>query len=317
MKQTLTMTAKVEQYLAFRRAMGYRLRIEGRMLQQFARYADDVGHRGPLTVDLATRWARLPRQADRMYAARRLEVVRCFARHQIAVEPATQIPPQRLLGRAHRRTAPHIYSDAEMRSLLSAAGRLGSTNGLRARTYFVLIGLLASTGLRISEALRLSRADVNLTSGIVTVRQTKFNKSRLVPLHPSAVVALKGYVHERDRSIPRPRDDHFFLSDAGARLPYSTARCAFRKLCDHEGITGTGRRPRFHDLRHTFACRRVEAWYDAGVDLSRAVAALCVYLGHAKVSDTYWYLTATPELMARAAVRFETFGISPTGEVTP
>jgi integrase len=246
-----------------------------------------------------------------------LEVVRCFARHQAAVDPGTQIPPQRLLGRAHRRTPPHIYSDVELVSLLTAAGQLGPPGGIRPRTYATLFGLLACAGLRIAEALRLTRTDVDLETGVVTVRQTKFNKSRWVPLHLTAVKALADYARQRDRIVARPHDDRFFLSDSGVGLPYSTVRTVFRNLCDRVGIVGGGRRPRLHDLRHTFACRRVESWYDVGIDLNHAVAALSVYLGHAKVSDTYWYLTATVDLMARAASRFEAFGTASVEEVRP
>lgn len=302
-----TMSSKVESYLAYRRGLGYQLKIEGRQLQRFAAFADAEGHRGPLTTELAVRWARQPADCDRLYWARRLEVVRGFARHLAATEPGTEIPPVRLLGPAHRRTRPHIYTVAEVSALMAAAGRLGPTGGIRPRTYHTLIGLLAATGLRISEALRLTRGDVDLADGVLAVRETKFGKSRLVPLHPTTTAALVAYARDRDRLVPRPRCDHFFLSDRAAGLPYSTVRTAFRKLCDRLKITGTGRHPRLHDLRHTFACRRVEEWYDAGADLAHAVSALSVYLGHAKVTDTYWYLTATPDLMARAAARFETF----------
>jgi integrase len=302
-----TMFTKVEHYLAFRRGLGYQLRIEGQLLQQFARYADTSGHRGPLTTELALRWACLPRGADRLYSARRLEIVRCFARHLAAIESGTQIPPRHLLGPAHRRTSPYIYTDPEIVALMGAAGRLGPVGKLRSRTYVTLIGLLACAGFRIAEVLRLMRADVDLNRGVVTVRETKFGKSRLVPLHPTATAALAEYAQERDRLVPRPQCDHFFLSDQGHKLPYSTVRTVFRKLCVALRITRVGRQPRLHDIRHTFACRRVETWYDAKVDLAHAVSALSVYLGHAKVSDTYWYLTATPALMAKAATRFESF----------
>lgn len=317
MRRPVTMSAKVGEYLAFRRGLGYQLRTEGRLLEQFARYADAAGHRGPLTTELALRWARLPAGGDPLYWARRLEVVRCLARHLAAVEPGTEVPPRRLLGPAHRRTPPHIYSDAELTRLMTAAGRLGPPGGIRPRTYATLVGLLASAGLRISEALRLSRADVDPIGGVVTVRETKFGKSRLVPLHPTAAAELAAYARDRDRLVPGPRGDHFFLSGRGEGVPYSTARTVFRTLCDRLGITGSGRRPRLHDLRHTFACRRVEAWYDAGVDLAHAVSALSVYLGHAKVTDTYWYLTATPDLLARAAGRFESFARPAGEEVRP
>jgi integrase len=247
-----------------------------------------------------------------------LEIVRCLARHLAAVEPGTEIPPRRLLGVSHRRTSPHIFSEAEILQLMTAARRLGPPDGIRPRTYAALLGLLASAGLRISEALRLFRADFNATDGVVTIRETKFGKSRIVPTHATATMALVLYARDRDRLIPHPRTDHFFLSSSGEGLPYSTVRSVFRNLCDGLRITGAGRRrPRLHDIRHTFACRRVETWYDAGADLAHAVSALSVYLGHAKVTDTYWYLTATPSLMARAAGRFESFARPTEGEVRP
>jgi integrase len=312
-----SMTTKAKQYLAFRRGLGYKLRIEGRLLEQFARYADRAGHRGPLTVELALKWARLPRGADQLYMARRLEIVRCFARHLAAVEPTTQIPARQLLGPAHRRTTPYIYSGAEVAALMAAAQQLAPAGGLRPFTYVTLIGLLACAGLRISEALRLRCADVNCDRGVVTVWETKFGKSRIVPLHPTAIRALAAYVGDRDRLTAKAQSDYFFVSDWGEGLPYSTVRTVFRKLCEGLEINGLNRLPRLHDLRHTFACRRVERWYDAGVELPHAISALSVYLGHAKVSDTYWYLTATPGLLARAAARFESFTATAGEEVLP
>jgi integrase len=312
-----TMSAKVKSYLAFRRGLGYQLRTEGPLIEQFAQYADQAGHRGPLTIELALRWARLPRRADRLYWARRLEIVRCFARHLAAVEPGTQVPPRGLLGRAHRRNPPYIYSEREISALVAGASRLGPPGKLRSRTYRTLIGLLACTGLRISEALKLSRSDIDLHRGMVTVRETKFRKSRLVPLHPTTTAALIEYDYERDRLASRPQCDHFFVSDRGHALPYSTVRDVFHKLCVRLKITRAGRQPRLHDLRHAFACQRVAAWYDAEVDLNYAVSALSVYLGHVKVSDTYWYVTATPTLMAKAAARFEAFTQAEIKEVRP
>lgn len=302
------MSEKVEQYLQFRRGLGYKLRTEGRLLQQFAAFADVADHRGPLTTELAMRWARLPADGDRLYWARRLEVVRCFARHLAITEPNTQVPPRGLLGPAHRRTTPYIYSEAEVAALVAAARGLVPSGELRPWTYATLFGTLACTGLRISEALHLTRPDADLGRGVLKIRETKFRKTRWVPVHPTALAALQAYAAVRDRIIGDEPPDHFFVSGTGHPLPYSTVRTVFRKLCRSLGITGNGgRQPRLHDLRHTFACRCVERWYDASIDLNRAVAALSVYLGHAKVSDTYWYLTATPGLMARAATRFEAF----------
>jgi integrase len=316
MSEPTRMVHLVEEYLDYRRRLGYQLHIEGQMLLEFARHADRVGHSGPLTTELAVRWARLPVGASPLYQARRLEVVRCFARHRAIFDPATEIPPERLLGSAHRRTDPYIYSEVELSTLLAAAGRLSSRAGLRPQTYATLIGLMACTGLRISEALKLSRGDVDWGHGTLMIRESKFHKSRLVPLHPSVVPVLRAYARLRDLRHPIPLTEAFFVSDRGAVLPYSTVRQMFRKLCEHLPLTtrSGGRAPRLHDFRHTFACRRLLRWYADGVDLDHAVAALSTYLCHAKVSDTYWYLTGIPELLGWAASRFERFAsLNPGG----
>ena len=312
MNRHSSMAAKVKAYLAYRRGLGFQLKIEGQMLGQFAAFADRRRHRGPLTTELALRWARATPSTDRLYWARRLEVVRCLARHLAPMEPGTEIPLRGLLGPAHRRTAPHIYSDAEIVGLMTSARKLSPAGGLRPQTYRALIGLLAATGLRISEALHLARCDADLNRGLLTVRMTKFRKTRLVPLHATTTAALRTYAELRDRTWPKAGSDRFFINDHGLPLPYSTVRTVFRKLCNALRIAGNPRRPRMHDLRHTFACRRVEAWSDAGVDVTHSLAALSTYLGHAKVTDTYWYLTATPDLMARAAAQFERYD-SPSG----
>jgi integrase len=261
------MSAKVERYLEFRRALGFSLKIEGQLLRQFGNFADACGHQGPLTVELALRWAQSAKGCDRLYWARRLEIVRCFARHVAVTEPGTQVPGRRLLGPAHRRTIPHLYTARELAALLTAARRLSPTGGLRSHTYATLLGLLACTGLRISEALRLAETDVDLGRGVLKIRETKFRKTRLVPLHPSAVAALRAYTEKRIRLLGVPKSDRFFLSDRGSGLPYSTVKHTFRRLCASVGITGAPRRrPRLHDLRHTFACRRVEYWYQSGAN---------------------------------------------------
>jgi integrase len=309
MSESIPMVNLVEEYLEYRRRLGYRLRIEGQMLLGFAHYADRSGHRGPLTTELAARWARLPAEAAPLYQARRLEVVRCFARHRAIFDPATEIPPEGLLGSAHRRIAPHIYSEAELSTLLAAARRLPPSDGLRPRTYATLIGLLICTGLRISEALKLSLRDVDSGQGTLTIRESKFHKSRLVPLHPSVVQPLCEYGRHRDRCHPIPQTDAFFVSDRGTTLAASTVRHTFQKLRKDlpDAPQAGARAPRIHDLRHTFACRRLLRWYADGTDLGHAVAALSTYLGHAKVSDTYWYLTGIPELLDLATGRFERF----------
>jgi len=317
MSVSLSMAQLVEEYLEYRRRLGYRLRSEGKMLLAFADYADRSGHRGPLTTELALCWARLPAGAAPLYQARRLQVVRCFARYRAIFDPGTEIPPEGLLGRAQRRVAPHIYTEPELFALLAAARRLRSSTGLRPQTYATLVGLLSCTGLRIAEALKLSRADVDLAQAALTIRETKFRKSRLVPLHPTTVVALQTYARLRDGCHPLPRTHVFFVSEEGTPLCYSTVRITFRKL--RQALPGptlaNQRAPRIQDLRHTFACRRLLRWYAEGVDIDHAILALSTYLGHAQVSDTYWYLTGIPELLDLAASRFEQFAAPEPGDL--
>jgi site-specific recombinase XerD len=232
MKMRATMVQRAAAYLAARRRLGFQLCIEGGELLRLARYADSSGHRGPINTEIALRWAQSADKATPLYRARWLEIVRCFAKHQAAIEPDTEIPPAKILGPAHRRTQPHIYSEAQIRELLRRAGALRSPKGLRASTYVSLFGLLASAGLRISEALHLRRGDADLETGVLTIRETKFHKSRLVPLHPSATEALRIYLDARDRIQPRLDGTPFFVSEAGRALAYSTVRIVFRHLVD-------------------------------------------------------------------------------------
>jgi integrase len=301
------MVSLAEEYLTLRRRLGFALEVEGSQLLAFARHAERMGHKGPITMELAVGWARLSKKASPLSWARRLDIVRRFAMYRIATDPRTEIPPRGLLGPSCRRTEPHIYSDDEITALLNAASGLRSKGGLRPHTYTTLFGLLAATGLRISEALHLDRADVDLRSGVLTVTNTKFRKSRLVPLHPSTITALKAYAERRDRAFPFMKTGTFFVSDCGAHLYYTTVRSAFVKLRRHLGWANHSLRrlPRIHDIRHTFACRRLLAWYRDGADIAQKMPALSTYLGHVSVEGTYWYLTAAPDLMAIASSRFE------------
>jgi integrase len=300
-----TMAKLVEDYLDFRRRHGYLMRGIDHQLRHFARYADRNGHRGPITIVLALRWARLPTRANPSWWARRLSFVRGLARHRHLFDPRTEIPAPRLLQTHRSRPAPHIYSAAEVAALLRAAAAIPSTVGLRPWTYVTLFGLLAATGLRISEALRLTRAAVDLVAGVLTVTETKFRKSRLVPLHSSTITALRRYSRLRDRHHPRPSSLTFLLDDDGD-LSSSRVSRTFCRLRQELGWTN-GQRPRIHDLRHTMAARRLLRWYEAGVDVHGKIAALSTYLGHAEVTDTYWYLSAVPALLALVSSRFERF----------
>jgi integrase len=302
-----TMIDKVEQYLAYRHDMGYSTRTHAAYLRSFAAYADGIRRRGPLTAALAVQWARLPVDRGPRCWAERLKKVRCLARYLAVDEPRTEIPPVHLFGPSHQRQTPYVYSEAEVSALIAAARQLNPRDGLRPRNYATFIGLLACTGMRPSEAQCLGRSDFDDQQGVLVIRETKFHKSRLIPLHPSATKALRAYARDRERLMPAASTDRFFLTDRGTPLCATTLQGVFRKLCDRVPITrkGPGRRPRLHDLRHTFACRRVQQWYDTGTDMAHGMNALSVYLGHSEVSYTYWYLTATPELLDRAAARFQ------------
>lgn len=294
----------VEEYLALRRGLGFQLETARWLLLDFARYAARTGHRGPLTVDLAVRWALSSRSSDPAQAARRIAVVRQFARHRAVLDPTTEVPPAGLLGRVPRRKQAHIYSDAEIDALLQQTCLLLPRRGLRPKTYAAFFSLLVSTGLRLSEACNLTLGDVDLTEGVLTVREGKYRKSRLVPLHATVTRALAQYAVLRGS-----RSNRFFRTDRTPVLAPAAVEKTFSRLRQRLGWSAEGRarRPRIHDLRHTFAVRRLLRWYEDGADVDRKMLALSTYLGHAKVTDTYWYLSAVPELMAIASGRFERF----------
>jgi len=295
MKQT--MISKVRKYLAFRRGLGFRLKSEGYQLLQFARYADDLGHRGPLTRRLATDWACSTKSAQRFSWARRLEVVRAFARHLSAAEPRTQLPPRHLFGPAHRRLGPHLYSGAQIQQLLRRAGRL--RGDLRPYTWKTLIGLLACTGLRVSEARRLKLTDVDWRQSLLIIRESKYGRTRWVPLHPTAMAALRSY--DRRRRARFPLAQYFLVSAAGTQLRPSIIGETFRQL--RKGIRFDRHPPRLHDLRHTMASRVLRRWLNhrrGGID---HILLLSRFLGHSQIRHTYWYLSALPHLLREAAER--------------
>jgi integrase len=297
----------VEEYLSLRRGLGFSLETPALCLRSLARYAQQIGHRGPLTVDLATRWALATRSTDPAQPARRLIHVRSFARHLVLLDPATEVPSVGLLGKVPRRKQPHIYSDKEIAALLQKAGQMLPHRGLRPRTYTAFFALLASTGLRLSEACSLNCQDVDLDRSLLTIRGSKFRKSRVVALHPTTTQALIQYVAVRDAVTFQGPTDAFFCTDAVPRLSPAAVKRTFARFRHQLGWTGQGRarRPRLHDMRHTFAVRRLLRWYQEDANIGQKLLALSTYLGHAKVTDTYWYLSAVPELMAIASQRFE------------
>jgi len=304
MNRPRTMVARVDEYLVARRRTGFDLRIAGRQLLSFGRFADQAGHNGSLTFDVAVRWARSARGGTRLTWARRFEVLRPFARYLMQFDANTAVIPSRFFGAAHRRLVPHIYTEHEIVDLLHAANDLPPTGGLRPLMYQTLFGLLAATGLRLSEVLHLTVRDVEPDR--LSVRQTKFRKSRLVPLQVSTARALARYATARDRTIRGVHVETFFVSEGGNPLAARTVESTFQTLRTQLGWVARGGHvwPRLHDLRHTFICHGLLRSYREGHPADHAIDALSTYVGHARVSDTYWYVTATPELMAIAAQRF-------------
>lgn len=306
------------QYLAMRRALGFKLSTQGRVLLGFVAYAERRGA-STVTTDLAVAWAiDTPRSTDQLWWARRLMVVRIFARHLKALDPATQIPPDDVLVGHYRRTTPYLYSDQQVADLMAAAHQLAPP--LRGQTYATVIGLLAVTGLRIGEATRLDRGDVDLDSGVLTIRDSKFAKSRAVPVHATTVAALRRYATQRDELRPTQTCAAFFVSTRGTRLDPANTSHTFARLLDAAGITAQpgARRPRIHDLRHLFAVTTLLGWYDPELDGDPAamLPALSTYLGHVDPKSTYWYLQATPQLLALAAQRLEDHQPQPRGDAS-
>jgi len=310
-----TMRRRVQEYLEERRRLGYALGITGARLLAFARFADKVGHKGPLTLKLIIDWAKgQTTRATPITWARRVEIIRPFARFCARDEPKTAIPPADMFGPAHRRLTPHIYSDEEIADLLAAAGKLPPESSLRPATYQTLFGLIAATGLRCSEALKLLCSDFDAAQNRLTIRETKFRKSRHVYLHPTVTAQLVRYSKLRDRLTGKVPAKRFFVTRSGTGLADSAVHWVFGRLRVHLGWVARGGHavPRIHDLRHTFICKRVKLWQRDGADIDHAMIALSTYVGHARVSDTYWYLTAVPDLMAVTAKRFEHYASKAT-----
>jgi integrase len=306
----------VERYLLERHCLGFSARGEAWALRSFARYLHEVGHCGPPTIEVMTTWARHDSHGSTTPHtwARRLKTLRTFTRWLQQFEPGTEVPDDAVFGRMPERKTPHIYTEQELVDLLAAARRLGPESSLRGVTFETLFGLIASTGMRINEALSLKNADVDLKTGMLTIRMTKFGKSRQVPVHASTLEALRKYRQCHDLAGDSSEDSStFFVSCRGRRrgLPLGDRQVhrVFGELRVQLGWPNRGAHhaARIHDLRHTFVVRRIVQWHAQGVDIDQAMLSLSTYVGHAMVTNTYWYLSAVPELMALAADRFEAF----------
>jgi integrase len=304
---TTAITAQVEDYLVSRRAMGFDLRGEGYQLHAFARFAGEQDEDQTLTLELLLRWVQGSVTPGPVTAARRVEVLRPFLKYCRQFDPCCPVIPLGLCGPGHRRLSPHIYTTAELVALLVAAGEL-KPDGLRPLTYVTLFGLLAATGMRLSEALRLERKDLNLDQPSLTVRETKFKKSRLVPIHVTTANALVVYGKATLTTLRRSGVETVFLTSDGRPIPKRTIHNVFDRLRRRLGWVARGghAQPRIHDLRHTFICQALlRGQQDNQID--HVADAISTYVGHAKISDTYWYISVTPELMGEASQRFSRF----------
>jgi integrase len=302
-----TLIKELDRYLTIRRSLGFDLGTSARVLRRFVAFADSRKARH-ITTNLFLAWQAEFGQANQQTWSARLGMVRQFALWLSGIDPRNEVPPKGLIPGRYRRARPYIYSEREIMRIVEEAARLPSPNGIRALTFAALFGLIAVTGLRVSEAIALDNDDVNLEDGVLTVRRGKSGKARSVPLSQSATDRLAAYANERDRLLSRTPKS-FFVSDTGKRPDDCSARYNFATICQRIGLRPAqkfnkhGRGPRIHDLRHTFAARTMVNWYRTGKDPEREMIKLTTYLGHSEPAHTYWYIEAVPELLELASKR--------------
>ena len=292
--------AHVDDYLRLRRALGFKLKEDERVLGQLVAYLEAAGAE-TVNSELTIGWARLPVGVHANHWAKRLRVARGFAAYLQTIDPRTEIPPPDVFPTRRQRATPYLFSQQDICQLLEEARQL--RHPLRAASYEAVFGLLAVSGMRIGEAIALGREDVDLDTGLITIHKAKHDRARLVPLHLTATEALRRYASERDRLCPTPRSRAFFLSSAGTPVLAVGLRQVFREITARIGVRTQDVRPRVHDLRHRFAVQTLIDWQRSGVNIDEQIATLSTYLGHVSPADTYWYLSASPELMALAADR--------------
>ncbi|HEY3391867.1 MAG TPA: tyrosine-type recombinase/integrase [Lacipirellulaceae bacterium] len=291
-------------YVTLRRSLGARFRAAEQRLNHFVKFMDQRGAT-VITYPLALEWAMQP-PATRPTWSLRFTDVRGFSRYLCGRDPRTEVLPMRVLAFSSR-AKPYLYTETEIARLLEAALALPPAKALRRWTYYCLFGLLAVTGLRIGEALALQRQDVDLAQGILTIRGAKFGNTRLVPLHPTTRNALRRYAEERDARLNPSRSDYFFVAERGGKLLHQYVWPVFIRLSRQIGLRGVSDHsgPRLHDLRHRFAVQTLVSWYRSGEPVEQLLPVLSTYLGHACVRDTYWYLSACPELMGQSVQRLD------------
>lgn len=300
----ISLQERVDEYLRLRRGLGFKLERAGLILPQLVAYLEAAGA-STVTRELAIAWAQLPGSARPQHWAARLAIARGFAAYLQTIDPATEVPPAGVFAIRYQRPTPYLWSEVDICRLLEAARSL--TPLLKAASYEALFGLLAVSGMRVGEAVGLGRDDVDLDAGLITIREqiAKLEKARLVPLHTTTVNALERFAIQRDRLCPTPRSARFFLSSIGTALTRSEVAKALRELTTALGLRTDTVHPTAHQLRHTFAVRTLVGWQRSGVAIDERIVQLSTYLGHVSPAESYWYLTATPELMSHAADRLD------------
>ena len=304
-----TLCEALQEYLTLRRSLGFKLRDAARVLSRFVAFMEE--RQAPhITTKLALEWVQLAKTVQPAERARRLCFIRGFARHRSATDSLTEVPPQELCPYRSTRARPYLYSEQEVKDLLTAALRLPTrwpSTPLRPWVFHCFLGLLSVTGMRFSEALDLKLEDVDPDQGVLTIRSAKFGRSRLVPLHPTARTVLVDYLQRRQQFLGPRRSDFVFVSNRGTQLDGGRVRRTFYTLSRQTGLRALGSRngPRLHDYRHRFAVQVLTRWYESGEDPTRRLPQLSTYLGHVSVAGTYWYLSNSPELMAQAMRRLE------------
>ena len=293
----------LKDYLTMRRKLGFKLKKHEETLRGFLNFFE-TRKDTYLTTELALKWARKPKNTDPAWWTERLSILRGFAAYWKTIDPRTEVPSLHILLPQYKRPTPHIYSNQQIAQILASTQKLPTKDSY---TYWTLFGLLLATGMRIGEALALDNKDVDLRQGVITVRDTKLNKSRILPLHKTTLQVLKKYVQQRDKRFPVCKNKSLFAIVDGRRPSHAVVWKMFKQVLLDTGILEPSQKrvPRLHELRHTFAVRALTGFYKNGQDIDGKIHALSTYLGHKDIRCTYWYLTAVPELMGQVLSRLE------------
>lgn len=301
---------QVEEYITYKRGLGYKIKIEADELRRFAAYTRDINYEDSLTVDIALKWVALKPEYSRWYMARRLETIRTFAQYICIFDSNAQMPQKGIFGKCHGKVTPYIFTEKEIYHLMEVASDLLSPDGLRSITIPTAIGLMWVTGMRPGEICNLMNEDVDLINSFITIKETKFSKSRILPIHETTILELEKYKKKRNKLRKDYSKQNFFIMTGGNKLVLRNFENAWQiirvsLLADTQDWNR--RPPRLYDIRHSFACNTILRWLQEGVNINNKILYLSTYLGHAKISHTYWYLTGTPEIISLLTNNFEEY----------